>query len=755
MDDAILLNQFVRERSDAAFEALMRRHAGLVYSAALRQTSDPHLAEDVTQAVFIVLSRKAATLSSHAVLSAWLLTTTRLTIINLRRQQALRRRVEQTSAAMGETIQMPAGPDDWSHVAPLLDETIAELNEADRAAVVLRFFEQCSLADVGKSLGVSAGAAEKRVARALDKLRRSFARRGVSIAGFALAALLTEHAVSAAPAALSAALPATVAAANAGVHGSTALATANTIIKVMAMTHAKQLALCALFFLSVGVAGGSALYFWMLKPAATTQVVSSSQAPDASIPPAPSQERDDIPAVQEIQNPATKAPTAIQPVVPGAPEPVVAPQVNLLARVDVADTVNGNWTIEDGELLSDRTSYSRFEIPYVPPQEYDFRVAFTMLEPRDEISMVCVYRAVQFAWKFGSHGNSVMAIDQNGSEVAGTRVSLAQKFEAGQRYELMVKVRNGGTAAYVNNQLLCTYQTDYRNLGLNMFWKLPNKNTLGVGTWGTRVRFHTIDIVEVAGRGHFLRAEGQPAIAKAKPALLPEERWKDAVDLLALIDPARDAVAGKWWTWKRGAAGGVSCSAGPAMRLEIPYQPPQEYDLKVELIRDSGKQDLDLILGRDGKALSWMIGRDNLTTGFQLWSRTSDFINNPTVARIPNCLTNGRTYTVVIQMRRNSFCSFIDGVLVSSFDVGDSFGVLKGWTMPTPGLLGIGANQSSATFHSIKLLELSGKGHPVEANPNRVPQEMTETIQRPVKRLVDPDAEQKPQKPPKAPNTEF
>src|SRR5260221_10857152 len=109
MNDAELLRQFGQDRSDAAFGALMQRHAGLVYSAALRQTGDAHLAEDVTQAVFIVLSRKAAALSPNVILSAWLLTTTRLTVVNLRRQQAQPRRGGQAGASMGAEKKYTAG----------------------------------------------------------------------------------------------------------------------------------------------------------------------------------------------------------------------------------------------------------------------------------------------------------------------------------------------------------------------------------------------------------------------------------------------------------------------------------------------------------------------------------------------------------------------------------------------------------------------------------------------------------------------
>jgi hypothetical protein len=218
------------------------------------------------------------------------------------------------------------------------------------------------------------------------------------------------------------------------------------------------------------------------------------------------------------------------------------------------------------------------------------------------------------------------------------------------------------------------------------------------------------------------------------------------VDLAALIDPQRDAVAGKWARTANGTA--LAGEPGIATRLEIPFQPPQEYDLKVVLSREAGDQELALILGREKEALHWMIGRDNLSTGFQLWAKDTDYINNPTVAHIPNCLENGRQYTVVIQMRKNEFHAFINGELRSSWRVGDAFGTLKSWTMPTPGLLGLGSSHSRAVFHSIHLLEITGKGQRVEAAAKRLPAQLEPP------RRVDSEPV-KAQRPPAPPTTDF
>src|SRR5690349_15803372 len=127
-DDYQLLQKFIREKSDAAFETLMRRHADLVYSSALRQTADAHLADDVTQAVFIILAQKAPTLSARTVLPAWLLTVTHFTACNARREKAARQRIEHRAAIMNPAPAAAQTPDpDWPRVAPFLDEALAEL----------------------------------------------------------------------------------------------------------------------------------------------------------------------------------------------------------------------------------------------------------------------------------------------------------------------------------------------------------------------------------------------------------------------------------------------------------------------------------------------------------------------------------------------------------------------------------------------------------------------------------------------------
>lgn len=201
--DTELLRRFATEQSETAFTELVGRHLDLIYSAALRQMNgDAAAAEDITQAVFTDLARKAARLTCHTSLASWLYKSTRYLAANARRDQHRRQQREQEAHAMNELLQ-PAGPGpDWDQLRPVLDEAMHELGETDREAVLLRFFERRPLAEVGTRLGLSENAARMKVERALNKLRGALARRGVTSTTAALMFALTGQAVAAAPAGL-------------------------------------------------------------------------------------------------------------------------------------------------------------------------------------------------------------------------------------------------------------------------------------------------------------------------------------------------------------------------------------------------------------------------------------------------------------------------------------------------------------------------------------------------------------------------
>jgi RNA polymerase sigma factor (sigma-70 family) len=196
-DDMTLVREFATNHSEAAFAALVDRHLGLVHAAALRQADDPHLARDISQAVFITLARKASSLGPKTILSAWLYRTTRYAAADALKTRR-RRQAREQKAYMQSTLNQP-NADTWAQLAPHLDAAMAELGETDRAALVLRFFEKKSAGEIADAMRLTEAAAQKRVARALDKLRAIFAQRGLTLTVAAIASAVTANSVSAAP----------------------------------------------------------------------------------------------------------------------------------------------------------------------------------------------------------------------------------------------------------------------------------------------------------------------------------------------------------------------------------------------------------------------------------------------------------------------------------------------------------------------------------------------------------------------------
>ena len=197
--DAELLRRFSREGSQAAFTELVRRHLNLVYSVALRRLGgDAHRAADVVQSVFVDLARKAENVSSHPMITGWLYTSTRHAADQVQRTE--RRRAAREESFMRQVPNETAATDAaWGRLRVVLDDAMGDLNETERTAVLLRFFEDRPFAEIGRLLQVSEEAARKRVTRGLERLEAQLSRRGITSTGAALATLITTQATLAAP----------------------------------------------------------------------------------------------------------------------------------------------------------------------------------------------------------------------------------------------------------------------------------------------------------------------------------------------------------------------------------------------------------------------------------------------------------------------------------------------------------------------------------------------------------------------------
>jgi RNA polymerase sigma factor (sigma-70 family) len=238
--DNELLKRYLRDGAEDAFATLVKRYLALVYGVALRRLHDAAPAQEVTQNVFITLARQAVWLTGHASLGGWLYRTTNHLAQHEWRSDQRRRKREEIALELGTC--MKTDPSLLSTITPLLDEAMLELRSADREALLLRYFANKSLREVGATLGIREDAAQKRVSKALDALAERFRQRGFRVGGAAALALaLEQSSAHAIPAGL--ALATTQAALSAGAAASLGSMTMP-IVKFMSLTKIQTAALC-------------------------------------------------------------------------------------------------------------------------------------------------------------------------------------------------------------------------------------------------------------------------------------------------------------------------------------------------------------------------------------------------------------------------------------------------------------------------------------------------------------------------------
>ena len=252
--DAQLLREYAERGCEPAFREIVTRHADLVYSAALRCVNSSDLACDVAQSVFTDLSRKARPLADkladNASLVGWLYRSTRFAALNQLRDD--RRRLAHERQAMEQLLSNSETAPDWDRIRPVLDEAMNNLKDEDRDALLLRYFKNHDFRNVGRALGVSDDAAQKRVSRAVEHLREFFTKRGVTVGASGLVVIISANAVQAAPAGLA------VTISTAAIFAGTTITSAATAtaIKTIAMTTLQKTIITA----ALAAVAGAGIY---------------------------------------------------------------------------------------------------------------------------------------------------------------------------------------------------------------------------------------------------------------------------------------------------------------------------------------------------------------------------------------------------------------------------------------------------------------------------------------------------------------
>jgi serine/threonine protein kinase len=159
-----------------------------------------------------------------------------------------------------------------------------------------------------------------------------------------------------------------------------------------------------------------------------------------------------------------------------------------------------------------------------------------------------------------------------------------------------------------------------------------------------------------------------------------ELMWAEAPQLLKLVDPAKDAAAGAW----RAESGILVSAASPRARIEIPWRPPEEYDLKVTFVRRQGSEEVAILLPWNGTTLVWVA---------------------------PRGLENGTLHTALFRVRKDGLASNLTAKRVNSLTSYATPPPLDPqWGLRDPALLGLGCDDGVVEFQSVQAIEITGKG---------------------------------------------
>jgi RNA polymerase sigma factor (sigma-70 family) len=356
LSDDRLLDRFLAEHDETAFEALVRRHGPMVMGVCRRVLHNAHDAEDAFQATFLVLVRKAASIVPRALLANWLYGVAYRTALGARTANA-RRRAKEREMPRREALD----EDIWSKLRPLLDHELSHLPDKYRVPIVLCDLEGKSRKDAARQLGWLEGTLSGRLARARVLLAKRLAARGLALSGGALASSLSSSTALAGvptPLVMSTVKAATLLAGGsitaAGVVPVKVAVLVHGVLRAMMMTKVK---IATVWLLAAGVVGGSvglATY-----PGGAAAQSSAKQTPPAL--PAPALQTSRAEEALPIPKPSVAHRQAI-PAMPSFPRRVASADVLDIQLVNPSPAVPQRWlgkhTVDaDGKIEIDGQTF--------------------------------------------------------------------------------------------------------------------------------------------------------------------------------------------------------------------------------------------------------------------------------------------------------------------------------------------------------------------------------------------------------------
>jgi hypothetical protein len=177
--------------------------------------------------------------------------------------------------------------------------------------------------------------------------------------------------------------------------------------------------------------------------------------------------------------------------------------VNLMPLIDVEkDQVSGGWQMDGGRLTTDGQDAARMNVPYEPPEEYDFHIEFIRTAGVGDVCQILSHAGKQFVWTMGAYGTCHFFANIGGTYVENnpTRVKSTTLASNGQKHHCVVKVRKGSVSSYLDGSLVAYHETDYSDFSMPGGWHLE-KGALGVAAWWSATQFNRIELVEVTGHG--------------------------------------------------------------------------------------------------------------------------------------------------------------------------------------------------------------------------------------------------------------